>query len=191
MRCRALTCVAAVPCHAARYCAVLCRLRAVLTVSYMPGIFRRSIIHRYRSASSAKQRRGVLCPAVRWGCSLRGGAVLRGSLPCCAVLRAMLRLPFRTCHVSFDEVSNSSSLLTYTTLVRTTLLNNKKSTPSSAQIKLSSAQHRVVRYAMRCHALRCRTALRRLLNTQYRASCEERGTRYRYVRVYLSYCFPQ
>ena len=118
VRCRALPCGAvqrsavrcrAGPCPAVRYgtvrcCAVLCRAAccAALALSYMPGLFRRSIIQQYRGTrhqgctcyivesrsmlpaqlSSAisqqreAQRRAVPC------CR----ALPRGALPCCAVL---------------------------------------------------------------------------------------------------------
>ena len=80
------------------------------------------------------------CPAVRCG-------IVR----CCAVLRAVLYFLFRTCQVSFDQVSYSSTEVHNTRFVRTTLLNHMHSQLSSAQLMLSSAQ----RSAVRCRALPC------------------------------------
>ena len=114
-------------------------------------------------------------------------------MPCCAVLRAVLYLLFRSCHVSFDEVSSSSTDVHHTRFVRTQLLNFCEMLSvhlSSALAQQRSAQRRVVA----CFALPCGGELRYTVlcfhsNTRHQVSPEVPGTRYRYVCVYSSFSF--
>ena len=115
------------------------------------------------------------------------GVVLCRAVLCCTVLSVALYLLFRTCQVSFDEVSSSSTELQHNVIFFLITSN----APSSAQLSYSSAAPS----AAPCGAVRCmpcpavlrRTALCFLLNIQqYQVSCEIPGTRYRYVRVYSS-----
>ena len=114
--------------------------------------------------------------------------------PCCAVLcrSACCAVLFRTCQVSFDKVSSSSTEVHHTRFVRTTLLNHIDA-PNSAQLSYSSAARRAAPcgavwcrampcFAFRCGAVPCCAVL--YSNTLYQVSCEVPGTRYRYVRAY-------
>ena len=72
------------------------------------------------------------------------------------MLRAVLYLLIRTCQVSFDEESYSSTDVHHTTFVHTTMLDHTKCTPSSAQLSYTVAQRR----AAQCPAVWCGTVLR-------------------------------
>ena len=63
---------------------------------------------------------------------------------------------------------------------------NMHSQLSSAQLQLSSAAQR---RAVPRHRVLCCAALCFLSNIESQVSCEVPGTRYRYVRVYSSFCF--
>ena len=92
--------------------------------------------------------------------------VLRGAMPCCAVLRTVFYLLSCTCQISFAEGSSSSTELHHTRFVRTTLLNYINcSRLSSAQLYLGSAQRSTVRCCAAVPYLRCDAALCYLYNT--------------------------
>lgn len=109
-----------------------------------------------RTAALAQQSGAVRCRAlsssvVQCGRVLWCGAILCGSMPCCAVLRAVIYILVRTCQVSFDQVSYSSNEVHHTRFVRTTLWHHKKCTPSSAQHSYSYMRAQTI--AVQCRAV--------------------------------------
>ena len=136
------------------------------------------------------------CRAVRYF------AVLCRAVPCCAVLHAVVYLLFRSSryHSTKYHTWYSSTEIYHARFVRITLLNHKKmhSQLSSAQISYTSAARSaalwgaVRRRALPCGAVLCRAALCFLSGAQVvrrTISCEVPSARYRYVRVYSSFCF--
>ena len=116
--------------------------------------------------------RAAPCRARPYGAVLCGGvrccAVLCRAVPCCAVL-------FRTCQVSFDEVSSSRTKVHHTRFVRTTMLNLiKRSQLSSAVAQHRAAQRRVVP----CDSVHCPAVRRRAVLLPRCAIFRTHSTRY-------------
>ena len=119
----------AVPCRAVRYCAVLyravpccalCRAAccAVLTLSCMPGLRRRSIIHQYRGTPhhvltyymvESQEMHSQLSSAQLWLTNAQRSAAPCGAVPfpavrCCAVLRCAFFRTHSTKHHAMYQI---------------------------------------------------------------------------------------
>ena len=115
-----------------------------------------------------------------------------GTGRCCAVLcrAACFALPI----ISYipgiiRSIIPGAGTTTVHQVVRTTLLNNKNSLPAQLSPAIAPQRSAVRCRVLLCRAVLCCAALRFLSNIQYQLSCKVPGTRYRYARVYLSFCF--
>ena len=117
------------------------------------------------------------------------------------MLRGVLYLRFRTCQVSFDEVSYTNTEVHHARFVRTSLSNHLEYSQLCSANYSSKARSAapccavlccvaLPCSAMPCRAVPCCAVLRcALFRTQYQVSCEVPGTRYRYVRACTRFFF--
>ena len=117
-------------------------------------------------------------------------AVRHWAVLCCAVPCCVLCSTYYFVHTRYHSKYHTRSWYYYSTPGCTYyLLNNKNSLPAQLSPAIAPQRSAVRCRVLLCRAVLCCAALRFLSNIQYQLSCKVPGTRYRYARVYLSFCF--